>query len=372
MVSHFSSLNQHRTYVLHWYRYTFRNIPKSTNSIHLQNRLKSVIKKIASKHKPDRSSWSIYRLLTQLRDLNTNLVNGNSREAWMMLTPYTKQKKPNHGLKKPITSVVTPQQDPEYVRQMGILNKYITKKQETLQLSGNVCAEYRLKLLLPLALHEHFLRKLHSIEYQLTHGPPSTYLSYTAAGRSHVWFVRSAVNKGERQSKALGRLIRAEKKRGQKNLDYWKDCKNNATWAWEEAVWEHYLDTGSVIKGNPIKYLTSKKNSVSMNEVQVNKLPQKNRADQMMDSKYVYEWLAPIKESLDILEDKSIGRAKELAGYKDKLISSGQVKYFDEKSKTIYQKRLLRYKKMKDDDLPYVVPFIPGRDLPTVMEKHKF
>ncbi|SCU83607.1 LAME_0C05820g1_1 [Lachancea meyersii CBS 8951] len=364
MVLHFSQLPHHRTYVLHWYRYTLRNIPRNVHSEHLQLRIKSVTRTTVLKHRSDKSSWSIYKLLRDLKKLNTLLLKSKTEKVWELLTLYSR-KTSGKGKKSSLPICAppkAPEQDPETVRNAKLLHDYITEKQRRSLLPNNLADEFKLKLVLPLALHEHNLQKLHRIEYKLASGPPKVSLNYTSAGKARIWFVRSAVNKGKRQSRGLGRIIRLEKKKGQNNLDYWNSIHENSRWAWHEAVWEHLIETNSVIQGSPEKFLSSTAKPI-------NKTGHVANVD---ENRVICEWLNPLKESLEFLSVQSERQAKYFEEYKRKATFRSQCQYFAQKTDLMYQNRKRRYTKMLNDDLPFVTPFFRTRNLPAVLKAHKF
>ncbi|SCU99846.1 LANO_0F03972g1_1 [Lachancea nothofagi CBS 11611] len=363
MPLHFSQLPSHRTYVLHWYRYTLRNVPKNVHSVHLQSRIKSITKITLFKHRHDKSSWSVYRLLRDMKTLNGLLLKSKTEKVWKLLTTYS-QKTPRSRRKTSISTVTSepPIQEPEVVRNAKILHDYILEKKRNYSLPNVVSDEYKSELLMPLALHEHFLAKLHRIEYKLALGPPKVSVNYTAAGKARIWFVRSALNRGVRQSKALGRLIRAEKRNGQKNLDYWDNCRSVSVWAWHEAAWEHLMETGTMLKGNPEQFLST---------------TNKNRGRDYggtgpVDAKAIREWFDPINESLKRLNSQSIDKANYFEGYKHKSVLQSQRQYFTKKTEVMYLNRRRRYTRMLKEHLPYVTPFFKNQNLPDVMKSYKF
>ncbi|CEP63074.1 Rrg1p LALA0_S07e01816g [Lachancea lanzarotensis] len=364
MVLHFSRLPHHRTYVLHWYRYTLRNIPKYVCSEHLQLRIRTTVKTTLTKHRCDKSSWSIYRLLRDLKTLNSLLLKSKTEKVWDLLTLYSRKTSGN-GKKLPLPLSAPSEatyQDPVDVRNAKILHDYVTEKQRRFLLPQYISKGFKAKLVFPLALHEQSLQKLHRIEYKLALGPPKVSLNHTSAGKSRIWFIRSAINKGKRQSKELGRIIREQKKKGQKNLDNWNACHANSRWAWYEAVWEHLIEHGSVLGGGPEKYLNSASKAANRTRQTTTKT----------DDKAVGEWLDPIKESLDFLSTESEQQAKYFDEYKQKRIFRGQYQYFVQKTEVMYENRKRRYTKMLKNDLPFATPFFETQNLPTIMKAHKF
>ncbi|SCU81550.1 LAFA_0C05732g1_1 [Lachancea sp. 'fantastica'] len=364
MVLHFSRLSHHRVYVLHWYRYTLRNISRNICSEHLQLRARTTVKTTLTKHRHDKSSWSIYKLLRDLKALNKLLLKSKTEKIWDLLTIYSRKTSGN-GKKQPLPLSAAPeaaQQNPEDVRNAKILHDYVTEKQRHFLLPMYIAKEFKSNLVLPLALHERYLQKLHRIEYKLASGPPKVSINYTSAGKARIWFIRSAINKGKRQSKELGRIIRLEKRKGQKNLDYWNACHANSRWVWHEAVWEHLLENGSILKGSPEKHLDNVSKAASRTK----------HATINASEKAVREWLDPIKESLDHLSIESDRRTKYFDEYKRERVFRNEYQFFAQKTEIMYQNRKRRFTKMLVNDLPFVTPFFEKQNLPSILRAHKF
>ncbi|SCU78332.1 LADA_0A05138g1_1 [Lachancea dasiensis] len=363
MVLHFSQIPRHRTYVLHWYRYTLRNCTKYVHSVHLQQRVRRVTKVTMLKHKSDKSSWNVYKLLRDMKRINSLLVKSKTEKVWRLLTTY--MGKSSRRKKRPSPSVdfmatnKGPTQDPERVKSSKILADYLTEKQGKLQIPSNICDKYKAQLILPLALHEHALRKLQRIEFKLAAGPPKVSLNYTAAGKARIWFVRSALNKGRRQSRALGRLIRSEKRKAQKNLDYWGHCQENSYWAWHEALWENLMETGCFITGGPEQFMSWDSKSVK-------------RVGTAECNDTLNEWLEPIKHSIAVLHTQSTTAAKYYENFKHGSVLQAQRHYFTEKALTVFMNRKRRYNKMLQEELQFTVPFFKKQNLPSIMKSYKF
>ncbi|CUS21213.1 LAQU0S02e08614g1_1 [Lachancea quebecensis] len=360
MVLHFSCSTRHRTFVLHWYRYTLRNVNRQTFSWHLKARVKDITRITLVKHKSDKSSWSVYTLLRDLRTLNGFLRNKKTAAAWRLLTLYSK-KSPKTQTSPPSTALQQspPLQDPETVRNNHIIHSYVAERQQKNLLPQEISAEYKTLLLLPLALHYHSLKKLHIIESKLAQGPPKVSVNYTSAGKARIWFLRTAVNKNKRQSKALGQIIRREKRKSQKNLDYWEKCRVNGIWAWHEAAWEHLMETNTVLTGSPAKYFDAERT-------------RKHIASEDTSLKAVAEWLDPVFSSLDMLQAQSAEQAAYFEKYKHNTVLQGQQQYFARKSDKMYENRKKRFKSLLEDDLPFVTPYFCKRNLAAVMKSHKF
>ncbi|KAM3159824.1 Required for respiratory growth protein 1, mitochondrial [Lachancea thermotolerans] len=360
MVLHFSKLARHKTFVLHWYRYTLRNVARQTFSWHLKARVKDITRTTIVKHKSDKSSWSIYILLRDLKALNGFLRNKKTAAAWRLLTLYSK-KPLRSGASSPSVALEhsPPLQDPETVRNSHIIHSYIVERQQKNLLPLEIPAEYKTLLLLPLALHDHALKRLHLIESKLVRGPPKVSVNYTSAGKARIWFLRTAVNKNQRQSKALGQIIRREKRKNQKNIDYWEKCRVNGIWAWHEAAWEHLMETNTMLTESPAKYFDNERS-------------RKRAASDGTSVKAVAEWLDPVFSSLDMLQAQSAEQAAYFEQYKHNTVLQGLQQFFARKSDKMYQNRKKRFESLLENDLPFVTPYFSQQNLATVMKSHKF
>lgn len=325
------------------------------------------------KHKHDKSSWTVFRLLEKMGKLNKCLEQGDVQQVWSMLTAMGKKKKPYS--KKPVTHALrefsqsAPSTDSLSLveqRESHILAQYISRHQQHSRLPRHIPHEYQMKLLLPLAMHEKNVEKLGIVEAQLSKGPPQCFLTSTAAGSSRIWFVRSAVNKGRRQSRKLGIFLRREKKLAQKRLNHWEECKNNANWALHEAIWEQCLEDGTIPDFAPEKYLRSL--SLSLDD-EDSPVPQwKNRECPTK----VVEWLQPIKEAMDSLARINRDRKESLKKHRDDvLLTGGQFEFYKNQGNKLYARRVKRFENLVQNELPYVVPYIPGRDLPSLLSKYR-
>lgn len=298
-------------------------------------------------------------LLRDLKRLNSLLTKRKTAKVWQLLTLYSK--KPSRpALTTPkVLLAEPPVQDPDTLRKSKIVHDYIVERQSKNLLPQIIPRDYKYNLIEPLAVHEDALRRLHRIEVKLARGAPKVSINYTAAGKARIWFVRSALNKGKRQSKALGRLIRLEKKKSQLNLNHWESCHENSIWAWHEAIWEHYMETGIILSGGPERILNSEPRAVPSAQG-----PKAIRA--------ISEWLEPIRYSLNILREQSARRAKFYEHYKHANILQGAQQYFENKTALVYENKKRRFGHMLEKDLPYVTPFFNRQNLPYVMKSHKF
>lgn len=331
-----------------------------------------MVKSTLYKHRFDKSSWSAHRLLQQLIKLNELLRLGNTDQVWAMLTPYTKQKKPVKA--SPLTreleiisaSAVSSPQSPDEQRQLQVLGDYVKRHQERGRLPRHIPKCYGLKLLLPLALHEKDVLKLNRVQHQLSKGPPRSTLTFTTAGSGRIWFVRSAVNKAKNQSKALGVFIRQEKKQAQKRLNNWETCKENAIWALHEALWEQCIEDGTLLAFTPNEYLHNLSGSLEDESTPI-KTKKKNKCPPK-----IIEWLSPINEVMMSLRRENSEAAVSYRKHKEKtILESGQLDYFQHQNEKVYANRVKRFENLVKKRLPYVVPFIPGRDLRTLLAKYR-
>lgn len=316
-------------------------------------------------------------MLHKLKKLNENLNKRELKKVWAMLTPFTKQKKPLKSLnvfkelKNISNSTKTDAlESAKSIKERDILTRYIIRKQAINRLPHFIPNEYKLKLLLPMALHEDALLKLSRIEHQLSKGPPRVVLSNTSSTGGQMWFLRSALNKGKRQSKALGTLLRQEKKKAQKRLDDLGRCKENAKWALHEAIWEQYLDDGAIPVYNLEKYL----DVLTLVTSDVNKNRRSGRKEKdFACPPRVSEWLEPINITMNSLERTTLERAAYFKDYKNRvLLNGGFAKTLEEKSENMYAKRVRRFKGLVENGLPLVVPFVPGRELSVFLDKYRF
>lgn len=372
-MKNFIYLAAHRGYVLTLYRHTLRNAAANCSSIHLRSRVRKVVKDVLFKHRFDKSSWSVHRLLEQMVKLNEYMKKGEMKQVWSLLTPYTKQKKPIKD--SPVTRQLkllsvkecnNNDQSPTEQREMQILSEYIKRNQRRGRLPHHISNEYKLKLLLPLALHERDVLKLSRIQHQLSKGPPKSTLTFTSAGSGKIWFVRSAVNKAKNQSKGLGVFIRQEKKRAQKRLNGWEACRINANWALHEAIWEQALEDGTLLKFSPEEYLHILSGSLEDDKTPAKRQPEKNCPPK------VFEWLNPINEVMASLRKKNSDASLSYRVHREEnLLNNGEFDYYQSQNQKVYTNRVKRFENLVRTKLPYVVPFIPGRDLRSILAKYR-
>ncbi|GAV55657.1 hypothetical protein ZYGR_0AY00490 [Zygosaccharomyces rouxii] len=371
MVQNFIHLPEHRLCVLHLYRHTLRNSKQRCHSQHLIHRIEKITRQTLVKHRYDKSSWSVHFYLQKLYELNQLLIQRDVKSVWNLLTDVSKSKSKSKSKKlstrssKVLTTLqdihqsklANGLQDPQVVREQLILNNYIRREQAQNRLPHFIPEEYKIKLLLPLALHGIAMVKLNSVHGKLVEGPPKVFLTHTIPVGHRIWFVRSALNKKKNQSKALGTLIRREKHEGHKRWDYLRQCKSNAYWAQQEANWEQLIANKTVPQLNLDKYLDSQ--TIGKKKIEC--------------PAQLAHWLEPISYSIQKLTETNVKKAEYFRNYRNRvLLNGGQAQYFENKSVTMYQRRVERFRKMVQNDLPYVVPFFRGRDLPSTLTKYRF
>lgn len=371
MVQNFGELASHRLYVLTLFRHTLRNANRYCYSVHLRNRIHKVVKTVIWKHRFDKSSWTVYSLLKKLLFLNEQLTHGDVWAVWPMLTQFSKKKKPFHGselatiVKQLKTdNPVSALRNIEEERQRHILARYINHQQGNNRLPHNIPEEYKVKLLLPMAMHEDAMLRLLKIQHQLNKGVPKVFLTHTSAGSSRIWFVRSALNKSRVQSKALGVLLRAEKKKSQKRLDALERCRQNAVWALEEAIWEQALEGDICSHRDVSRHLSELQNSV---------VERSHQTDSDIEPTKLQMWLNPIKEVMNMLTNQQQEKMRFFRNYKDEvLVNGGRFKMWERKSHLMHDRRVKRFKQLVKSELERVSPFLSGHDLPSLLNKYKF
>lgn len=290
-----------------------------------------------------------------------------------MLTTLGNKKKTRS--KKPVTKALNrlaksastvEVQDSSHQREAQILAKYISRQQEHNRLPRHIPSEYKMKLLLPLALHENDVQRLGRIQAQLSKGPPKCFVTSTAAGSGKIWFVRSAVNKGKRQSKQLGIFLRYEKKQAQKRLNHWENCKENANWALHEAIWEQCLEDQTFPRFAPEEYLRLL--NFSLDDEQ---LPKASEKAERCPTK-VAEWLQPIKDSMKLLAQTNSKKNELFRRHRNTvLLGGGQFQFYEKQGDKLYARRISRFENLVRNELPHVVPYIPGRDLQSLLNKYR-
>lgn len=328
----------------------------------MQDRVKNTVKAATYHHRGDQSSWSVRKLLSNLRTLNILLYEGAVKDTLKLLSTFKKNSsrpstETSKLLKKinqiSLEHIKATREAPETIREMFILKRYVSKKQKQNKLPSNISKEYKLKLLLPLALHELSLIKFNRIASKIRK-VPTTSITSTMAGRSRVWFVRSAVNKGKRQSKMLGSLIRYERKMNQKIIDGIHKCEMDADWALHEAIWENYLESNVILNYDTGKYLNAIRKNQNVNS-------------------HIHDWLSPLQKVVGDLNMRSLEKSKTFIDFKEKtLINGGLARYFEKRAMTMHSKRLERFQKMVKTDLPHVIPFVTNQTLSACLAKYHF
>lgn len=248
MVRPFNQLENHRKHVLRWFKYSLRNIKSNVDSAFLKNELSDILISTLRLHKNHKSSWFVRGLLNDLARLNELIYNDDHVKLNTLRDKYKRTKVPIVKVETKSAKTKSNSGMKGEVKEEDILSSYLYHNYKDHQLTRRFPAEYGRSLIMPLAKHEYYTRILHSLEKNLTKGPPVTHLNYTIAGQSRIWFVRSAVNKKQHQSKALGRIVRSVRCAFQRNLDLYRECERNVSWAIHETKWEHLLEHGTVLE----------------------------------------------------------------------------------------------------------------------------
>lgn len=400
MVLHFSELKAHKKHVTGLYRHALRSIRYSLAvsthpniSINLDKnvdkldrgfakQLLASTKSTTKKNAKNKSSWSVYKLLQQLTELNkllenndpdkiTNLkqfyenrhsrfvskregVNPTLNDVTIINNELDNLVKTLHPLKYNKNKNLSNIQTPEHIRRMGILSRYLKRHKLNL-------APENKERLLPLALQEYGTFKLNILKRKFECGPPKTYLNYTKAGSFKIWFVRSAINKKRHQSKKLTYIINKEKVNAQDRLDQIRYCESLKKWAFFEGLWEHSLDSNNSIL-NFNKFTTGKDHIINWN-----KLKHENNS-------FLNSWLQPIDESIHLLERQNKLQSNFFNNYYEKILlpKGGQFDYYQNKSLAYFNHRKKIFDKMNSIDLPKTNAFIPELNLYNILKKYRF
>ncbi|SMN21901.1 similar to Saccharomyces cerevisiae YDR065W RRG1 Protein of unknown function, required for vacuolar acidification and mitochondrial genome maintenance [Maudiozyma saulgeensis] len=377
MSTHFSLLRDHRHYVLKLYRHTLRTTTGNINSVLFRNQIINKVKERITNNKNNKSSWSVYSLLLKLESLNCAIKEGDYNQVNKFITE-TKMDPNSRIIKSQINAIKTnmkqPQQDPKLLAQSNILDKYIKIKQSEHLLPGQLSKKIKRKLLLPIALDWYSKNKIDRIQKQLDKGIPEVYLSYTKAGPSTIWFVRSPVNKQKAQSRKLSFLISSAKKENQDVLDGIAACELNAQWALSEAVWEEYLANGNLPSFNSVNEVLSKVDKIEKTKRLVSStvvLENLQYKDGMPVT--IISWLSPIGKVISELNKSLHERAASFAKFKKEiLLKDGHVEYYKEKTASMHLKRKERFNNMLKNYVPNACTFEEGHNLYSILENNKF
>ncbi|CAB4256589.1 similar to Saccharomyces cerevisiae YDR065W RRG1 Protein of unknown function, required for vacuolar acidification and mitochondrial genome maintenance [Maudiozyma barnettii] len=377
MSTHFSLLRDHRLYVLRLYRYTLRTTRHNINSIIYRNHILDKVKERITNNRLNKSSWAVHNLLEKLESLNCAIQKNDYNQVRRLLT----DPKVDPNLKLIKTSIneiklnaKPPQQDPKLLIQSNILDKYMKIKQSDHLLPAQISKKIKRNLLLPIALDWHSRNKIDRIQKQLDKGIPEVYLSYTKAGPSTIWFVRSPVNKQKAQSRKLSSLISKTKKENQDVLDGIVACEKNAQWALSEAIWEEYLANENLPNFNNISELLSRVEKIEKTKQLVSSTVVTNNL-QYKDGMpvTVLSWLSPISNVITELNKSLYERAASFEKFKKEvLLKDGHVEYYKEKTATMHLKRKKRFENMLKNDIPNAFTFEKDHNLYSILENNKF
>ncbi|CCH61902.1 hypothetical protein TBLA_0F03650 [Henningerozyma blattae CBS 6284] len=254
MRSNFSQFQIHRQYILSLYRYSLRNIKCNCKSIQLRDKVFEKLRVTIHKNKNVKKGFPVYELIQKLITLNDDLKEKNVVKIWNQLQPVCDKttvvmKKTEevvqlvNKLHPKIISKKSTQTTDE-VQKAKYLFDYIKYQQSKNKLPkhGLVNSEYKLKLLLPMALDytSKFKINLSKKKYKKIKTPP-TYLVHKKIGSNFIWFVRSIINKHSNQSKKLSSIIQQEIIKAQERLDAIKRIEDMKDWAILESRWEKLL-----------------------------------------------------------------------------------------------------------------------------------
>lgn len=386
MVLHFCELKSHRDHILQLYRCCLRAIDRQNHSIKQSLQLKGLLRRRLDSYKQLKSSWSAYKHLQKFDHLARILVQGNFPDANELLNQYNKAKKPDSvgNVLAILEEKARPAlQSPEKVREMGLLSRYIHHRRIHGTLPKTIPREYMEKLLLPLAIDWNARLRLQRIQRQIAQGVPKVYLSHSSVGRSTIWFVRSPLNKGKRQSKKLSKIFINLRREHQMVLDGYTICKQDAQWALHEAMWERYLETGELTPYN-FKQEMKKFKSEKMLQARSLKEPSSSqlgasalkrgdiRPKQGVDD-YVRGWLSPIVEVMDTLGKLEDSRATYYANYRDNVLIRGkQLDFFMDRTESMYRKRKARFEEMLSTRVGFASPYDEDNNLAFILREHKF
>lgn len=376
MRTHFSKLEVHRNYVLTLYRNTLRHI-QNVQSGYLKYRTMKLICTEVKKHKDDKSSWSIYKRITSLQSLYNSLKANDPTKANTVLTEYRHSiKKPRSkikGILKSIESEINTTshfQDNKRLARLSLLDTYIKRKQSCNRLPKDIPQEYKTRLILPLALHERGLMNLERLKTSLMKGKYHTKLSYTMAGKTRIWFVRSYVNKKRKQSVKLRNLITYEKKKNLITLRRLEELQKNSYWAMHEAIWERYLDDGHLHKADLNRYMKNMQLQDKSTK-QVPSVPNTHVSSRAVTKcMRLREWLLPLAKINVELENSCTATERKYLANKQKLLHrNSSLEYYKIQSQKVYNNHMKKYQKMLKDDLPFANPFIEERSVPEILRK---
>ncbi|EDO16281.1 hypothetical protein Kpol_1053p18 [Vanderwaltozyma polyspora DSM 70294] len=378
MTSHFSSLPAHRSYIFSLYRDVLRNIHRCCYSVELQNILTSKLNLTMKQQKGTMSSWKAHSKIKELEELNDRLINRDLPYLKELINNLSGNKinstQPNQYVQdlKEATNLINEyhsnnSQSIETIKKMDILNRYIKTKQSKHLLPKEISNVYKESLLLPFAIHEDSIYKLNKLHNQLIRGPPRVRLTNTKAGKITIWFLRSALNKKDRQSKKLKLRIAKEKQKHQQRIDNIKTCEKYAYWALLEASWESLLNTGKLPTININKTINNL-STLDNEDININR-----KNNHHIKDIHVKEWIEPITYSIKQLVDKEFERKCHYENYKKIILygkNNGLIDFFENKTKVMYARRVSRYKTVVNG-LPFIIPTIPRRDLRTALLDNK-
>ncbi|AGO13317.1 AaceriAFR174Wp [[Ashbya] aceris (nom. inval.)] len=334
MAKPFTHYAAHRHLVLSWYRYTFRITDYVPISSLLRRQAREVVRETMLKHRGTQSSWRVLQLLEDMKRLNSYLAAADIEGAWQMVKKYAAKPKTQEEL---LPMPAKHYSDPNKDKEAHYYWRYHQELKSKHLLPAVIPKDYMEKLIAPLARHASDLRTLDVVQRELQR-PPKTYLSYTMVGSDRLWFVRSAVNRKKRQSRRLTAIIVTMRKAAQRSLDQSNRLKEEAVWASQEAAWEQLLATGT--------------------------LPSNGAKSDWQPGQ---AWLEPYEAAFRILLTNRTRRTQKLQRYGAHL-SRLQLPYYSKCSAAMHARRAKRFECFQKE-LHTVNPFVPGRDLGSLLSK---
>ncbi|AEY97858.1 FAFR174Wp [Eremothecium gossypii FDAG1] len=334
MVQPFTRYAAHRHLVLSWYRYTLRITNYVPISNLLRRQTREVVRETILKHRGTQSSWKVLQLLEDMKQLNSHLAVAKAVGAWQIIQKYAAKPTPQEErLPMPAKHYNDPSKDKE-AHYYWRYHRDLTRKH---LLPAVIPNDYMEKLIAPLARHASDLRTLDIVQRNIQRSPKA-YLSYTMVGSDRLWFVRSAVNRKKRQSRRLTAMIVALRRAAQRSLDMSNRLKEEVIWATHEAKWEQLLATGT--------------------------LPPDGAKS---DWKPGRAWLEPYEAAFRNQLANRKRTSQKLKRYSAQ-ISKVHLPYYIKCSAAMHTRRAKRFECFQKE-LHTVNPFVPGRDLGSLLSK---
>lgn len=331
----FSKSIAHRNSVKCLYRYILRDCNKTISSISFQDAVKDTVRDELKSYARCKNTVTVCSKLQDLEQVHRYVIDGELLKLKRFLVDNTNREEEDDGgdrvlsdkmdsinsIREQIDRLHEPRQmDPEDSRKISMLSKYLSDYYNSSGAKVKHCCEgvpkeVQKQLLLPLAVRAHYTRCMENIKRQLQKGPPTVQISWTGVGKSKICFIRSAINKGKRQSKDLTNIIIQERIRYQKEIDSIQYMTNHSLrWAQYESQWERMLT--ETINGERLR-----------------------RWDHL-------EWTNIYREIIGQIESRQKERAEKFKLKRDELIK--EVPKYQERVDKMYQKRCARFQELQD------------------------